>query len=573
MFKFKKYLGFAAFLAFLAPSMASCSAEKSEYTYVYILNAEDYIDDTLITSFEDEVLESDGKKIKIIYETYDTNETMYNTLRTGKQTYDAICCSDYMIQRLVREGLVSSFVDAQEKGYIDNYMTYVSPYLSTYDGSNEGQINRIPVEVPIYDENKNIVDYDKTQNLNDYAMGYMWGTLGILYNPELIIERNGKLLRQIEEVKDATDEELAEYIIEWFNGKDGWSALWDKALKGTQSIKDSIRDTYAVGITEIFKDYFLTTTDDYSTRNAKFNSCDDKTIEAVQKSLIDLKENIFGFEVDSGKDDIVKKTIAVNIAWSGDAVNAINRGYYADEDWTVPNAEEDMVNLNFAIPELGANVWFDAWCLPKHNESYYESDQYEYAMRFLDYLSDPANAVANMSYNGYTTFIGSDSEGESDDILNFILTSYAIEDGEDEMDLSYYFRLPVDEETKKFTIETYDWTEEDEEFESSTFEFEDSDGDGYAEIVIPTDFGELEGRLLQAQFFDNSIVENLYVMRDFGNQNDKIVSMWENVKVNPLPIWVIVILVTFLVGLITYLGLFKVIKAYKVRKRKALREK
>lgn len=573
MFKFKKYLGFAAFLAFLAPSMASCSAEKSEYTYVYILNAEDYIDDTLITSFEDEVLESDGKKIKIIYETYDTNETMYNTLRTGKQTYDAICCSDYMIQRLVREGLVSSFVDAQEKGYIDNYMTYVSPYLSTYDGSNEGQINRIPVEVPIYDENKNIVDYDKTQNLNDYAMGYMWGTLGILYNPELIIERNGKLLRQIEEVKDATDEELAEYIIEWFNGKDGWSALWDKALKGTQSIKDSIRDTYAVGITEVFKDYFLTTADDYSTRNAKFNSCDDKTIEAVQKSLIDLKENIFGFEVDSGKDDIVKKTIAVNIARSGDAVNAINRGYYADEDWTVPNAEEDMVNLNFAIPELGANVWFDAWCLPKHNESYYESDQYEYAMRFLDYLSDPANAVANMSYNGYTTFIGSDSEGESDDILNFILTSYAIEDGEDEMDLSYYFRLPVDEETKTFTIETYDWTEEDEEFESTIFEFEDSDGDGYAEIIIPTDFGELEGRLLQAQFFDNSIVENLYVMRDFGTQNDKIVSMWENVKVNPLPIWVIVILVTFLVGLITYLGLFKVIKAYKVRKRKALREK
>ena len=61
-------------------------------------------------------------------------------------------------------------------------------------------------------------------------------------------------------------------------------------------------------------------------------------------------------------------------------------------------------------------------------------------------------------------------------------------------------------------------------------------------------------------------------MRDFKNQNDKIVTMWENVKVNPLPVWVVVLLIVFLVGLFGYLGSYKLIKKYKVKKRKKLRE-
>ena len=574
---FKNSLFVLSLFALLAPSITSCSSSSEYYTYVYVLNAEDYIDDSLITSFEDEVFERDNKKVKIVYETYDTNETMYNTLKTGKQTYDVICCSDYMIQRLAREGLVDSFQQAFDDGLLDNYRNNVSPYLATYDGEDSGKLNQIEVKT-----------LDGTDKLSNYAIGYMWGTLGILYNPELIYSRNYNVFSSDERTKDLSEEDSISYIIENFNSLDGWSALWDPLYKGTQSIKDSMRDTYAVGIMELYKDYFLPTSgkylSNYNDRNDKFNSCDNDTIKGVQDELIRLKGNIFGFEVDSGKDDIVTKKIGVNIAWSGDAVNSIGRGYYADDDWEEVRDESDMVNLYYTIPKLGANVWFDAWCAPKQDEGYYESDEYRYAMEFLDYLNDPTNACANMSYNGYTSFIGSNSEDDLS-VLAYTLYCYDLREEGDEplddydtYDLSYYFNF-VDENGQpltELTITAYDpladTEEEGLEADGREFTFTDEDGDGRLDIILATDLTSYEGRSLVAQYPKTQDINNLYVMRDFKDKNDAIVSMWENVKVNPLPAWVVATLLVFLIGGLSYLGSYPLIRKYKLKKRKELRK-
>ena len=126
----KKALVSASFLALLSPTLTSCSSTGDYDCYIYALNAEDYIDEDLLTSFEDMVYERDGKRVKVVYETYDTNETMYNTLKTGKQTYDLICCSDYMIQRLAREGMVTSFHDAIDRELMPNYLGNVSSFLA-----------------------------------------------------------------------------------------------------------------------------------------------------------------------------------------------------------------------------------------------------------------------------------------------------------------------------------------------------------------------------------------------------------------------------------------------------------
>lgn len=576
----------------LAPSLISCGAESDSLTYIYVLNAEDYIDEELLTDFEALVKEEDGKDIKVIYETYDTNETMYNTLKTGKQTYDVICCSDYMIQRLAREGMLYSFDSAFDDGMLDNYKDYVSPFLAEY-GENQNEstakLNSISVEIPTenYDNDGNII-YDTSKTLADYAVGYMWGTLGILYNPSLIVERNGDLFRQKEEYADLTDEELEEVIVERFNSVDGYSSLWAPEFNKTQSIKDSMRDTYAIGIFELFKDLFNPESDNYlptyEERNEQFNKCDDETIAGVQEELIDLKENIFGFEVDSGKDDIVTQKIAVNIAWSGDAVNSIGRGYYADDDWEEVREEEDQVVLYYTVPQIGANVWFDAWCLPKHDDSYYESDEYNYTIKFLDYLNDPYSSIDNMSYNGYTSFIGSTTD--SLDTLSYTLycfdlsTSVDDPDSLDTYDISYYFDF-VDENgdpLTELTVYSYDPLEYDsyeealEDEACDEYTFYDEDGDGKVDIKIKTDLTSYEGRSLVAQYPKTSNIPNLYVMRDFKDQNDKIVTMWENVKVNPLPTWVVVLLVLFLVGVFGYLGSYKLIKKYKVNKRKKLRK-
>ncbi len=566
MSRFLKNLAVSAsFVALLAPTLTSCSSSGDYDYYIYALNAEDYIDEELITSFEEMVYERDQKRVKVVYETYDTNETMYNTLKTGKQTYDLICCSDYMIQRLAREGMITSFHDAIEKDLIPNYMNNVSDYLATYDGSNFGKLDTI--EVDLGEKGKDTLNY--------YTVGYMWGTLGILFNPELVVSRNYDLFAQNERYSSLSDEEKVAQVIEDFSSLDGYSYLWDPLFKGTQSIKDSMRDTYAIGIMEYFKDYFDRESEsfitDYDERNELFNRCDDETIKNVQDTLINLKENIFGFEVDSGKDDIVTRKIAVNIAWSGDAVNSIGRGFYADDDWEDERSDEDKVNLYYVVPEIGANVWFDGWALPTHDEAYYSSKEYYYSLEFLDYLNAPENAVANMSYNGYTSFIGSSNNDLS--VLEYILYSYDTSDGVgdtetyDEYDLSYYFNF-VDENGEPLKELEVTLSEEDDD---RSFKFIDENNDGKLDIKIKTDLDSYEGRSLVAQYPEEKNIDYLYVMRDFGSQNNAIVSMWENVKVNPLPTLVVVILIIFLVGLVAYLGSYKIIRNYKIKKRKELR--
>ena len=116
------------FLAMLCPTLfTGCSAEKEAEAVeeeeetgdiqLHILNVEDYIaeDDedsetgektygveTLFEAYCKEVL---GKDVNVVYETTDTPETMLMLLQTGRQ-YDLICPSDYMIQRMGREGLI-----------------------------------------------------------------------------------------------------------------------------------------------------------------------------------------------------------------------------------------------------------------------------------------------------------------------------------------------------------------------------------------------------------------------------------------------------------------------------------
>ena len=526
IFANKAVLG-VALLSMLAPAISSCSAgsENGNTIYVHVLNAEDYMDDELLTSFEEEVYEEDGKRVKIIYETYDTNETMYNTLKTGKQTYDILCCSDYMIQRLAREEMISSFADFLEDGSLSNYTDYVSPFLADYSGNGAGKLNQIKVQIPNGTDSDGNIIYDETHDLTEYTVGYMWGTLGILYNPELIVQKNGNLFRANEDYEDYSDEELQELIVDQFSSIDGYSYLWEKEFKGTQSIKDSMRDTYAIGIFEVFKDQFSSESAsylaDYDDRNELFNSCDDATIKKVEQALINLKENIFGFEVDSGKDDIVTKKIGVNIAWSGDATNAIGRGYYADDDMTIPRDEEDEVVLYYTIPSLGANIWFDSWAQPMHDEAYYESDECKYAIEFLNYLNDPWNAMDNMSYNGYTTFVGTNADDQ--EILNYILYCYDLTDPEDdeanaeldEYDLSYYFDF-VDEEGNPLeyidvtVVDPFAETDEEAlEGDGREFRFEDEDGDGKIDVIIKTDLTRFEGRSLVAQYPSESDIDNL----------------------------------------------------------------
>ena len=156
------------------------------------------------------------------------------------------------------------------------------------------------------------------------------------------------------------------------------------------------------------------------------NDVSEDTIDDVGNLLQDVRDNVYAFETDSGKADIVSGKIVANYQWSGDAVYAMDQ------------AEEDGVSLDFAIPEECTNLWFDGWVMLKSGISEDPRKQ-QAAEAFVNYVSRPDNAVRNMYYIGYTSVI---SGGDDDTIIDYVDYNFgAEEDEEDTFDynLGYFF--------------------------------------------------------------------------------------------------------------------------------------
>ena len=401
MKKLYKYLALTPLFLGMSSGLTSCSngATADRFT-LKIINSEDYIylDDenprnNMVEQFKRYVkqLAKDGEidrkfmNIDVVYDTSDTNETLYSELQTGKSDYDLINVSDYMAQKMVTEELVVPlYREGEDRSeVIPNYEQYGSKVLV-------GKLDNIAAP----NKNKKITE---VKYLKDYAVGYMWGTLGILFNPDYYSFEVDEVLNDMHY---------------------SYSALWNKKYNKTISIKNSMRDTFAAGMMHAYEDDFVELKrqlDEGEIDEAEFNEKYTllfngeidaygnelkfpKVVDKVHSALNTLKKNIFGLEVDSGKQDIVTKKIGVNLAWSGDAVYSMDQA--EDEELVGKNTSE----LYYCVPETGSNLWFDTWVMPKNaNRS---EERHDLALMFLDFMSDPANAMQNMDYTGYTSFIG-----------------------------------------------------------------------------------------------------------------------------------------------------------------------
>ena len=545
-------------------------AEKGDTITLNVYNWEDYIaeddtsteeeEDDLVKMFEDYCLEKYGQKVEVIYSTFDTNETMLAQIDLGK-SFDLVCPSDYTIQKMIAKDMVVPFDEANTP----NYNKYVSPFV----------IDKIK-EIEVKGE-KNIV--------NQYARGYMWGTLGILYNNTF-----GML-----PFKGISQQEMDEDM-------NSWLSLWDEKYQNLLAIKDSMRDTYAAGIFMTYNNDFTTGdgvthdglqtlknkydkgTIDADTYNREvtriFNMCDDETINAVEKDLKTLRENAFGFEVDSGKVDMAQgNKFAINLAWSGDAAWAMDMAdEYNDEHYDEETEEyEEGFNptlLKYAIPETGANIWFDGWVMPK---TISEKNKI-WAERFVDFLSMPENAAINMEFIGYTPVIAGDAilelvqswydirfDEESEEMNDALLDDYDLVDMEDIPDLTY-----LEDGTYNQDIYNYAYSKDISYFfasgESNTLEEHDI---SEATFYIS---GDSYLRQFDTQYPDASLLPGLAVMADFGEQNQKIITMWEHVKNTALPLWayiLIIIAILLIIGLV----IFRKVQVASVKKRRKERKK
>ena len=555
------------------------------YSHVLnILNVEDYIyindsdhgydEADLVDQFEDYIRENypEYTDVKVVYDTTDTPETMYNKLKTGKSQYDIICPSDYMIQKMLSEDMLEKI----DRTKVPNYEDYASPTITNYIDSIQAANGEL---------------------VGEYTVGYMWGTLGILFNPTYSLINNRGM--EPEDVIDAMQ---------------SWSALWNKTFDGVTSIKDSVRDTLCVVTLNHFDEELTTlrgqylegeiTAEEYKSQlDGYFNIFSSKAWDnelqtlrnELYQEMLELKSNIFGLEVDNGKLDIVTGKIGVNLAWSGDAVYAMSLA--ADPNETNGNP----FDLYYSVPENGSNIWFDGWVMPKNRNR--NPDQVELAHLFLDYISNPEIAAKNMDYTGYTSFIGGNDirdlvrdwydirteeiyEDEEYQVYYFDTNSneyvevgyndFLNEYHDSSMDEMLLFSDQGDEETPDYqpvylldeddepteiqktygdlTIVNADDSELQEVslkyFFKDTLEAEEGESISEFDYLFYSDsyyVGEEENISVGADFFcqypDEETINRCCIMKDFGVNNAKIIQLWEDFKVGELPNWAIIILI------------------------------
>lgn len=198
MKKTKKLIAFMAASAISVTMLSGCGAKPSgEVLNIY--NVGDYIDEDLIDKFEKET------GIDVVYETFETNEIMYQKVKSGGSKYDIVVPSDYMISRMINEGLIQKI----DYNNIPNYKNIDESFLN-----------------PIYDPT------------SEYSVPYFWGTFGILYNKTM--------------VEDPVD---------------SWDILWNEKYSGDIIMLDSVRDTMAIALMKL--GYSMNTTNEKELDEAK----------------------------------------------------------------------------------------------------------------------------------------------------------------------------------------------------------------------------------------------------------------------------------------------------------------
>ena len=459
--------------------LAGCAAEKEEVLRVY--NWEDYISTPseseggseesdyvdLIAEFEREYEAQTGKPIRVEYSTFGTNENMYNELKINPGAYDLVCPSDYMIMKMIAEDMVEPF--SEQFLTESNYAKYGSPYIRD-----------------LFEEN----------GWAQYAVPYMWGTMGYVYNPEL---------------SETVEEDLS-----------SWAGLWAEEYALVATIKDSVRDSYFLGVAYVYREELMQLQEEYGAAGMKLadenyaafnakvteimNRTDEATIEQTKDALLAHKEHLYGFEVDSGKQDMVVGRISINFAWSGDAVYTMDDAEpYTDEN----GVYHDGIYLNYIVPQECSNIWFDGWVMPKGAQNT------EAAEAFVDFLSRPENAVANMNYIGYTSSIAGDA------VFDEMVDWYA--EGEE-----------GDTDENGAPLVPYDLNY----FFDGTSDGAHADGDFFIYVSE-----ESAKRQICAQYPTEEVIARSAIMQHFDDDTNAAVNeMWEEVKGLPIPIWAYIVI-------------------------------
>jgi len=307
----KKFL----ILAALSAVLLSCGGNREQILKVY--NWSDYIDETVLSDFEEWYKAQTGEDITVVYQTFDVNETMLSKIEKGHEDYDVVCPSDYIIERMLNDGLILPLDFAS----IPQEINYIA-------------LNRSPFMQQMFH------DINPTIDANDYSVPYMWGTTGILYNTE-----------------EVTAEEAST-----------WDVIRNPKFAGRILIKDAPRDVYGPVLIYLKQKELNEGT---VTLEDLMRDSSDESIAAVEAYLKQVKDGVLGWEADFGKEQMTKGRGVISLNWSGDAVWARDEAAEVGVslDYIVPEEGSTVWFDGWVIPKYAKNVkaatyFIDFMCRP-----------------------------------------------------------------------------------------------------------------------------------------------------------------------------------------------------------------
>ena len=303
----------------LVLGLTACSEGGGDTVTLYVYNWGEYISDgsegTLDTNemFEKWYYETYGVRVEVNYSTYSSNESMYAKLSSGSVNYDVVVPSDYMIERMIAEDMLAPL-------NLDNI-----PNIGNIDPD-------------FFGENA-IYDYYDPDNL--YAVPYMYGMIGIIYNTTMV---------------DEDDPHLG-----------SWELMWDGEHHAGNILQfNNSRDAFGTA------QYLL---------GLDVNSDSEDDWRRALEKLKEQKPVLQGYVMDE----------IFNKMENGSAAIA---AYYAGDFLSMYENNED---LEFFYPKEGTNLYVDAMCIPK------SSQNKEIAERYIDFMLTEAPAVANAEYTYYAS--------------------------------------------------------------------------------------------------------------------------------------------------------------------------
>jgi putrescine transport system substrate-binding protein len=306
--------GAVAALALFAPS-AGTGAPQDHERFVNVYNWSDYIDPAVLDAFTKET------GITVRYDTFDSNDTLEAKLLAGKSGYDVVVPSANFLERQIKAGVFQK-LDKTKLPHLAAAWPVIADRLAAYDPGNQ------------------------------YAVNYMWGTVGIGYNV--------KMARQI---------------------------------LGPEGAIDSWNRVFAPGELMKFKDcgvHMLDSADDMLSAALHFlgldpNSSAPPDLEKAAGLLAQVRPAVRKFHSSEYLNALASGEICLVVGWSGDVKQAQKRAAEA----------RNGIDIGYAVPKEGAQMFFDNLAIPA------DAANAEEAHAFIDYLLRPEVAAKNANFLSY----------------------------------------------------------------------------------------------------------------------------------------------------------------------------